>query len=184
VNKDGSGAIKVEYRLAGDLESLGKLDGNERWLPLPAGKADLERTADRIEGLKLLSASQKTKGKDSVLGAEFSFASPEALNAFFDASGQAFTADIPGRRMVLVFPESGDQNPDFKALLSAALEGYGFSLAFSLPGAARVAWFDGEGGAAPSFPGNCAVQGSTVEYSVPMAELVFLDRTLTMEISW
>ncbi|GHT76702.1 hypothetical protein FACS1894124_8630 [Spirochaetia bacterium] len=63
IRRNGSGVLALEYRMSRELESLGKLDGNERWLPIPVGKADFERTTDRIPGLALKSFSSKTTDK-------------------------------------------------------------------------------------------------------------------------
>jgi hypothetical protein len=184
INRNGSGTLKLQYRIASGLEDLGKLDGNERWLPIPAGRADLERTAARIEGLDLVSYASLQEGADTIHHAELAFSSPGALGAFFDSSGRFFTADLPGGRLRLVFPGTDDQNPDFTELLRDALEGYTFSISLILPEAARVTWLDEEGRTVEVFPGTCSVQGSTVTYTVPMADLIFSDGALGMEIGW
>ncbi|MDR2314714.1 MAG: hypothetical protein LBE02_09315 [Spirochaetaceae bacterium] len=184
INGNGSGSLKLSYRIASSLEDLGALGGNERWLPIPVGRADMERTAARIEGLTLVSYSSRREGADTLHSAELSFASPGALEAFFDSSGRLFTADLPDRRLRLTFPQTAEQDQDFKELLSGALEGYSFSISLNLPGTVRVAWLDGEGKAAEAFPGACSLAGSTLSYSVPMADLVFLDRALSMEVGW
>jgi hypothetical protein len=184
LNSDGSGTIQCVYRIAGDLENMGKLDGNERWLPVPVGRADLERSAARIDGLTLVSYSAQEAGPDTVHTADFSFAGPQALQAFFDSTGQRFEADMTGKKITLSFPGSEAHNAEFKQLALEAFEGYTFFLAFTVPGPSRIVWFDEEGRKAGTFPGSCTVNGLTVEYSVPMADLVFLDNTVTMEISW
>ncbi|MDR2072402.1 MAG: hypothetical protein LBP60_03090 [Spirochaetaceae bacterium] len=184
IDRNGSGSLKLHYRIASGLEDLGSLDGNERWLPVPVGRADMERTVARIQGLTLVSYSSRQEGLDTLHSAELSFASPGALEAFFDSSGRLFTADLPDKRLRLAFPQTAEQDRDFKELLSRALEAYTFSISLSLPGTVRVAWLDGEGKPATVFPGDCSVAGSTLSYSVPMADLVFLDMALQMEISW
>ena len=55
LNADGSGTIKLEYRVALELENVGKLDGNEAYPPVPMGKIDLERSIARVSGLRLVS---------------------------------------------------------------------------------------------------------------------------------
>ncbi|MDR1306654.1 MAG: hypothetical protein LBK74_03670 [Treponema sp.] len=180
---DGSGLISCEYRVARDLENMGKLDGNERWLPVPVGRADLERSAARIDGLMLVSYSSREAGPDTVHRAEFSFANPRALEAFFDSSGRYFKADMAQKKITLSFPGSEAGNAEFEKPAREALEGYVFFLALTLPETPRVSWFDKEGKTA-SFPGSCTVKGSAVECGIPMADLVFLKAALTMEISW
>jgi hypothetical protein len=183
-NKDGSGTVKIEYRLSGELENLGKLDGNDNAPPLPAGGKDLERTAARIEGLRLLSQSSIMEGKDRILRARLAFSSPRALERFFDASGQYFRADFSGRRVSLVFPAAVEMSPEFKELAAGALEGYEFFLAFSMPQPVRVNWTGENGEAAGQVPGTCSVKGSTVEYRTSMADILFLDSGIRLDIEW
>jgi hypothetical protein len=162
---------------------MGALDGNERWLPVPVGRADLERSVARIDGLTLVSYSSREAGADTVHRAEFSFANPRALEAFFDSSGRQFKADMAQKKIILSFPGSEPRNAEFEKLAREALEGYAFFLALTLPEAPRISWFDQEGKTAV-FPGSCTVNGSVVECGIPMADLVFLGAALTMEISW
>ena len=182
LNQDGSGSITLEFRVALEFENMGKLDGNEKELPVPVGKMDLERSAARVPGLRLLSYTSRQDGVDMVHRAELSFDSPEALSAFFDADG--FKVDLPGRRIVITFPGAEETDPAFTNLLTGAFKGYDFSLSLSVPGSANTRWLDGSGKNVPSFPGTCSVTGKTVHYTVPMADMVFLDSSLMLEISW
>jgi hypothetical protein len=184
LNNDGSGTIRLEYRIASDLENFGELDGNARWLPVPVGRADLERTIARIEGLRLVSYSSSTEGADTVHSADMSFSSPEALAALFDSTGRFFKLDFSGKTIKLIFPGKESQNSEFEELLTGSLQGYDFSLSLTLPGTAKLFWLNGEGKNTEKYPGTCLVRDSVVEYKVPMADLVFLDSGLTMEIRW
>jgi len=184
LNQNGSGTLQLEYRIARELESMGKLDGNEKWLPIPAGRADLERTASRVPGLSLVSYSSREAGADTIHSAEFSFASLEALSAFFDSQSRQFLADSGGKQITLAFPEQTDINPDFRELLTGALEGYDFSFSLTVPGQASVIWLDKDGKSIQNIVGSCLTRNNTVEYTVPMGQLVFLDASQTMEIRW
>jgi len=184
LNRDGSGTMQLEYRIARELESMGKLDGNEKWLPIPAGRADLERTAARVPGLSLVSYSARQQGADTIHSAEFSFASLEALSAFFDSQGRQFLADAGGKRIRLAFPEQANTNPDFKELLTGALEGYEFSFSLTVPEQASVVWLDKDGKTIQNVIGSCLSRNNSVEYTVPMGQLVFLDASQVMEVRW
>jgi len=192
LNQNGSGTMQLEYRIARELESMGKLDGNERWLPIPVGRADLERTAERIPGLSLASYSVRQQGADTIHSAEFSFASLEALSAFFDSQGQQFVADTGGKRISLSFPEQKNRNsefkseltPEFQELVTGALEGYEFSFSLTVPGQASVVWLDKDGKTIQNILGSCLTRNNSVEYTIPMGQLVFLDASQTMEVRW
>jgi hypothetical protein len=184
LNKDGSGLIQMEYRISGELESMGKLDGNEKWLPIPVGRADLERTAARVSGLSLVSYSSKVLGKDTIHNAEFSFTSVDALCAFLDSQGQQCKADFYGKQMIFSFPMQKESNPGHKQMMTEALQGYDFSFSLAAPGQAQVSWLDKDGKIMQNIAGNVKTRNNTVEYTVPMAQLVFLDASQTMEVRW
>jgi len=184
INQDGSGTIQLEYRIARGLESLGALDGNEKWLSVPAGRADLERTAVGIQGLSLVSYTSRQAGNDMIHSADFSFTTVEALSAFFDSTGRQFLADINGKRITFSFPEQKEPDPEFQGLLTGVLEGYGFSLSLTVPGKAQYQWLDKEGKTMQNYRGNCVARNNMVEYTVPMAQLVFLDASQKMEVRW
>jgi hypothetical protein len=103
MHADGSGKIALEYRVSQMLESLGRLDGNERWPSVPVGKADFERTVARIPGLRLLSFSSKEApsankilgGKDLVTKVSLEFKNAAALLAFW-GSGVAGSGEAAG----------------------------------------------------------------------------------------
>jgi hypothetical protein len=184
---DGSGTLQLEYRLAKELEELGKLDGNERWLPVPVGRADMERTVDRVEGLRLVSFSVKEDGKDLVYSTKLEFDSPRALTTFLDASGGQVSLDMEKRRLAFTF--GGAENPvenaeaGFRETVVSAFSGYTFSLALAMPAAVSLRWLD-ENGAETRNPGTCSLDGASLDFSSPMADLILLEKAYTMEITW
>jgi hypothetical protein len=180
---DGSGTIQLEYRLAKELEGLGKLDGNERWLPVPVGRADLERTADRVEGLRLVSFSVKEDGKDFLYSARLDFDSPRALTAFLDASGRRAGLDMEKRRLAFTFGGAESPEAGFRETVAAAFSGYEFSLALAMPAAVSLRWLD-ENGAETRNPGTCSLNGAALDFRSPMADLILLEKACTMEITW
>jgi hypothetical protein len=175
--------MKLEYRLSKELEGLGKLDGNERWLPVPVGKADLERTVDRVEGLKLVSFSSKEDGKDIVYSVRLDFDSPRALTGFLDASGTLAELDMEKRRLAFTF--AGAENPEagLRETAASSFSGYRFDLALTMPAAVSLRWLD-ENGTETANPGTCSVSGAALDFSVPMADIVLLEKTRVMEITW
>ncbi|GHV85901.1 hypothetical protein AGMMS50230_15090 [Spirochaetia bacterium] len=182
LNGDGSGKLQLEYRLAGELEDLGKLDGNEKWLPVPVGRADMERTVSRTAGLKLLSYTVREEGKDRIYRSELSFTSPEALTAFFGAG--EFRPDIPGRKLSITFAGSQPADKEWSLVVKDSLQGYSFSLSLKVPGTAAYTWFDKAGNKTAVFPGTCSTSGQKLEYTVSMADLVLMETPLSMEVRW
>jgi hypothetical protein len=172
--------------MAKDLEKIGKLDGNERWLPVPVGRADLERSVKRIEGMRLVSFKAKDAGKDMVYSARLDFSSPAALTAFLDASGQQSELDMVKRKAVFVFQGAGQGlsgDSGFSGLVAQSLSGYDFSLSLKLPAAVSIRWLDA-GGKETKNPGVFSVTGSSLHFNASMTDLVLLEKTAIMEVSW
>jgi hypothetical protein len=187
---DGAGTIALEYRLSRELESLGKLDGNEKWPVIPVGKADFERSAARIEGLSLRSFSEKTTAADRVFQAKFDFASTDALVRFLDSTGQRATLDREGgkNRLVLSFNSSAglaDTDPQLLALVASSFEGYALDFSVSLPRQPELHVGDGRGGYTESpSAGTALLQGNRVSFSAPMADLLGAREPARLEILW
>jgi hypothetical protein len=187
LRRDGSGTISLEYRVARELETLGKLDGNERWPPLPVGKADFERTTARIEGLSLGAFTTKTTGKDIVNQVKLDFANLEALVRFLDASGQrvSLTRDGGKNRLSLGFGGTGGVDPELLALLASAMGGYSLDFGLTLPQIPELHIMDGNGGVLEIPPaGTVTVQGTRAGFSAPMAELLSSAEPVFLEILW
>jgi hypothetical protein len=188
LRRDGSGTMSLEYRFSRELESLGKLDGNENWPPLPVGKADFERTLARIEGLSLGSFTTKTAGKDIVNQVKLDFASLEALVRFLDAGGQRASLAREGgkTRLTLTFSGGGGGvDPELLALTASAMEGYSLDFGLTVPNVPELRILDGNGGLRETPPaGTAALRGKRAGFSVPLAELLSSAEPVTLEILW
>jgi hypothetical protein len=163
---------------------MGKTDGNENNLPLPVGKEDLERTIERIPGLSLVSFSQRQDDKDLIISFEMAFATPEALAAFMDDDNLQMKMDMKKKTFRLHLPAGDGGEESFKEMITSAFLGYDFSFSMAVPGQAKTVWLDENGKSIQKYPGTCSVRNSTVEYTAPMGDLVFLEAPLTLEISW
>ncbi|MDR2633116.1 MAG: hypothetical protein LBC51_05785 [Treponema sp.] len=185
---DGSGTLALEYRLSRMLEALGKLDGNERWLPVPLGKADFERTQERIPGLRLLSFASKEDDLDQYHQVKLEFSDPGVLVRFLDATGQrASLVQEQGRyRLILTFTEGrvkADQ--DMLALLSAVSEGYELQVKVSFPAEGSLRVYDREGSSWDTLPGiRVLPQGKGVSFMAPLGAVLTHNQGLYMELGW
>ena len=136
LNSDGSGTIALEYLVSKSLDSLGKLDGNERWNTIPVGQADFERTLDRLPDIKLLSFSSREDAKNVIVSAKMEFHSVSGLLAFLDASGRqtSFSGDGSSGRLVMTLNEAKQtNNTDLDKLIKGICEGYYYKMSFSFP---------------------------------------------------
>ena len=182
---DGSGSITLEYRVSQMLESIGRLDGNERWPAIPTGRADFERSIARIPGLRLASfsaqeASGAAGGKALVTKVKLDFKEPGALLAFLDSAGSRASMPSPtALRLVLLDPVTDALDADLLSLLKEVSAGYEISVSFTAPKEAALSIIP------PSVPAARIVpQGKKVSFAIGVGELVSLRDGLTLDIVW
>ncbi|MDR0473244.1 MAG: hypothetical protein LBH43_06195 [Treponema sp.] len=187
---DGSGRLALEYRVSGMAESLGRLDGNQRWQTVPVGRADFERTLARLPRLRLSSFSSSKDGKDVINKAVLEFKEIEDLLAFFDPQGQgkyaSFTRENGKKRLSLVFSEGGEADADLLSLVREVSEGYAFSFSMGLPESAELALTDGKGKKITPQPSSATVvsPGKKVSFSIGTGDLLSLKEGLGIELCW
>ena len=190
INADGSGKLALEYRVSQELESLGRLDGNESRPAIPVGKADFERSLARIPGLRLSKYSSKdirnaSGGSDLVTEVTLDFKDSGALLAFLDSTGSAHAALVEENgsgkllRLTILEPSGGVSNPDLLALLREVSGAYEMGISLNLPGNAVITMIPASIQAAKLVSG-----GKKVSFSINMGELLILKDGLTLEIRY
>jgi hypothetical protein len=188
IKADGSGKIALEYRVSQELESIGRLDGNESRPAIPAGKADFERTLARIPGLGLSGYSSKDVrgargGRDLVTKATLDFKDTGALLTFLDSTGaRATLVEENGDallRLTLLEPSGGVSNPDLLSLLREISDGYELGISLSLPKEASITMIPASIPAA-----KLEAKGKKVSFRIGMGELLSLQEGLALEIRW
>ncbi|MDR0376784.1 MAG: hypothetical protein LBH70_03230 [Spirochaetaceae bacterium] len=187
LGRNGSGTIRLEYRLAGELESLGKLDGNEGRPSIPVGRTDFERTAARIPGLTLKSFSSAAEGNDAVYRAALAFTDTDALLRFLDASGQkASLSQENGRnRLSLTLADGGGAvESGLGELVSSVSRGYFLTLSFSLPSETEITLTDETGRPIDPPQGWNLAGGRRPSFSAPIGEVLLFERPLHLETVW
>jgi hypothetical protein len=187
LNRDGSGTMLLIYRIPLTLESLGKLDGNERWLTIPVGEADFERTLDRLPGMSLRSFSSKNEGTDMLYQVSLEFDHIDALVPFLDATGQraSLVRENGASRLSLTLSEGSDPDPDLVSLVSLLSAGYEADFSFTFPEEAALSLYSGKGLPLDSFPGgNIRARGKQVFFKAPMGEVLSFPEGLRLEIRW
>jgi len=188
IKADGSGMLALEYRVSQTLESMGRLDGNERLPAVPVGKADFERTVSRIPGLKLSKYSSKdlrnaSGGSDLVTSVVLDFKDTNALLAFLDSTGSRAALVQEGQgallRLYLLDPSEGIVNPDLLSFLMEISGAYDFNISFTLPRNASVKTLPETVPAA-----KLVSNGKKVSFSIGMGELLNLKDGAGLEIRW
>ena len=182
LNQNGSGTISLEYRISKSLDSLGKLDGNERWNTIPAGRADFERTLSRLPEIKLISFSSKEDQRDVIISAKLAFSDINGLLAFLDASGRrsSFSGNAGSGRLLITL-SGGAKNNDANLLklIEEISASYSIKMSMSFPGEGDLAVLDNTGKALET-----QKRGKTVSCSFPLYDVLSSANGINAEFKW
>ena len=202
LNQNGSGTIALEYLVSKSLDSLGRLDGNERWNTIPVGKADFERTLERLPEMRLLSFSSKEDGKNLVISAKMEFSSISGLLAFLDASGgrSSFSGSAVSGRMLLTLSEGADSdagtrqghtsppgsiNPELNKLIAGISDGYSVRMSMSFPAEGSLALLDSQGRPSAAIPASeIHSSGKKVSFIIPLYQVLSSVDGINAVFSW
>ena len=187
MNRNGSGMVTINYRISRVLESLGRLDGNEDWNTVPVGKADFERTIERLPGVKLLSFASKEDDINTVIDVKLEFSSPGDLIAFLDASGQKadFSGDGNSGRMVFSLSDSnGIKNSGLQKLIADITENCTVRIGMTFHDQAELSLLDNSG-KTKTIPGSeIHSPGKTVSLLIPLFEILSAEGGIKAEFRW
>ena len=188
LNQNGSGTITLEYHISKSLDSLGRLDGNERWNTIPVGRADFERTLDRLPEMKLLSFSSGEDGKNLIITAKMEFANPQGLLAFLDAAGRrsSFSGNARSGRMILTLNEgAGRRNDGLDRLIASISESYSVKMSMAFPGEGSLVLSNSQGKPLGTIPGSeIRAEGKKVSCSFPLYEVLASAEGINVEFRW
>ena len=189
MRKDGSGKIIMEYRFSRMAETIGRLDGNERWQIIPTGRADWERTVARIADMKLASFSSREDAKDIVNKVTLEFKNTEALLKFLDPFGRRVSLDRANGsnklHITLNGPVPPETNADLLQLMKQVSAGYSFRISFAAGGNSTMTITDGAGRAiTPPQGAEVISPGKKVSLAIDTGEILARTDGLGVSISW
>ena len=189
MRNDGSARMALEYKLSRMAETIGRLDGNEKWPIVPVGRADWERTAARISDMRIVSFSSRENEKDITNRVTLEFANTEALLKFLDPAGKRASIsrenNINKLNIILNEKVSSEINPDLMDLIKQVSAGYKFNLTFSAQRNSSVAFTDGSGKTITQPAGsNVTASGRTVSFDIDTAEIIDKKDGLGVSFSW
>jgi hypothetical protein len=202
IQANGSGTITLEYSVSQALDSMGKLDGNERWLTVPVGEADFRRTVDRLDGVELVSFASKTnaarqsaaqsKSASQTMSAtvvntvKLTFDAIDSLLGFLDATGGrvSFVAKNGKNHLSLALaPKNSGVDPDLLDLFASVSSGYACVITVSVPSEGSLSMRDADGN--PLVIAGAEVkQGDPLSFSVPIGALLSTKEGVVLEIIW
>jgi len=186
--KDGSVKVVLEYRFSNMAEVIGRLDGNENWPVIPVGRADWQRTEQRIEGMKLVSFKSGKDARDTINKVTLEFENTDALLVFLDPSGKRASKTIEGglNKLHLTLNErsSSQLNPELLELFNKASEGYTFNINVSAPGNSAINFTDSMGNEKVLPKGITLSSGKKSYISIPTGEIFTASEGSGLDISW
>ena len=163
LNSNGSGILTLEYRVSKHLDSLGRLDGNERWNTIPTGRADIERTMDRLPEMKLLSYSSSEDEKDIISNARIEFETIQALLSFLDTIGarSVYRGNPNSGSLELTLSEGRDNiNSSLSRLTTEVFSSYMVNMRMNFP------------------------NGRNSSFSFPINDILSSPDRVTVEFNW
>jgi len=188
LNQKGSGDVTLEYQISKALDALGKLDGNERWNTIPVGRADFERTIDRLPGMKLTSFSSKEDKNDLIIKAKMEFEDLNSLMSFLDANGlrSSFSGDARSGRIFLTLIEArAKSDPALDKLIAEISETYSVNLSMSFPNNGSVKITNSQGLSLADMPGSVInSSGKKVSCSLPLYSILSAAEGISVEFRW
>ena len=182
LRQNGTGTVSLEYRISKSLDSLGKLDGNERWNTIPVGRSDFERTLSRLPDIKLLSFSSKEDQKDVIVTAKLEFSSIKGLLAFLDAGAErsSFTGNAGSGSLVLVLNDGKQNiNNDLLKLIENVSSSYTVNMSMSFPGEGTLAVLDNNGRTI-----EAPRRSKKVSCSLPLYNVLSSANGINVELNW
>ena len=187
MNKNGSGIIAIEYKVSRTLETLGRLDGNEKWNTVPVGKADIERTIERLPGVRLISFNSREDKTDMITDIKMEFSTPSDLMAFLDAPGRisAISGDGNSGKLFLRLSDSeAIKNPGLKDLIEDISKNYAVRIGMTFHDQGQLSLSDNFGNDI-TIPGSEIVSmGKTVSFSIPLYEILSSTDGICAEFKW
>jgi len=186
MRKDGSSKVNMEYRYSVMAETAGKLDGNENWPIVPVGRADWERTTQRVSGMKLVSFSSSQKNsQDVVTNVTLEFDSIESLLKFLDPAGDRASQSAGRLELTVNKPLPSQINSDLLELMRQVSNSYRFDVSFTAEGNSTLAVTDASGREIP-LPKDAQItpSGKKTSLSIAVPEIFTFKDGLKLRFTW
>jgi hypothetical protein len=182
---NGSGKIAMEYRISEMAETIGRLDGNERWQIIPVGRADWERTIERIDGMKIVSFSSRTRSQEVITNITLEYENTQALLKFLDPAGNRATLSSGNLGIIINENIPSEINTDLIELMKQVSSGYKFAISFSADKNSTMTITDGAGREiSPPPSAQIVSSGRKVSFSIDTAEIFELKNGLGVRFGW
>ena len=144
LRRNGAARLTLQYSFQSELLSTGVFDSDGDLLPLPVARADFERSAHAIEGMRLRSYRRWADGDRIRVEARLAFDDIDALGRFWaplagsdDALELGGTDDTTTLRLPIFDPQDTLVGERGRSIGRAFLQGYDYRLTLRAPRSVR-----------------------------------------------
>jgi hypothetical protein len=179
---DGSGTLRLEYRISKALIEMGKESGGET--PLPFSEEELREAVEGNPKVELLEVSQREDEQDVYIVSEFGFDRIEDFAEIEEFDDMPMSLERAGGdstfRMLISEGNGGDEpeeaeetDAELQAMFEQMFAGYEIIVVVNAPGPVKSHNL-----------GELSSDSRTVRYSLPILELDALEEETTLTVVW
>jgi hypothetical protein len=176
IRQDGSGVLTLSYTISQFIKNI-DAGRSEKQLPLPVNEEELRRSAESIDGLRLMDLDQREDEENVYIQAELEFDSVEAVNALGRDGQIGISLETQGGtttfRQLIYQGQQEEITEQSLEMIETFFKGY--ELVYSVTAPAQVR---------DHSLGVLAPDGRTVKYTVTVPEILTAPGPLVLEVVW
>lgn len=176
MNRDGSGTLTLNYKISRMIKDMELQNGEGGMLPLPVSEEDFRRTAERTQGVRLLSVKQSEDEENISIEARLEFDAVEALNGLSAPGQMQLSYEAAGGTQKLrqvLSAAAGEVTPETVEMLETLFAGY--ELSFLIETQTPIKRHS---------LGVLSEDGKQLTYGVTIPELYSSRQDILLEVEW
>jgi hypothetical protein len=177
IRQDGSGVLTLSYTISQFIKNI-DAGRSEKQLPLPVNEEEFRRSAERIEGLRLVSLEEREDEENVYIQAELEFDSVEAVNALGRNGQIGITLETQGnmttfRQLIYERQQGEEVTEESLEMVETFFDGYELVYSVTVPAQVRDHTL-----------GVLAPDGRTVTYTTTVPDILRTSEPLVLEVVW
>ncbi len=177
LNTDGSGILRMEYRLARELYEMGVFDQGSSYVPVPLHEEDFRSVETRTEGLSLDRYRIERNDVEVRIRTRIAFEDLDALNNYYSPGEERIRLETIGNQRRLTVDlhpgATGPVDDQTREFAESYLKDFAIRIAVEAP--ANIQSFDGFDGGESS---------RKAQISLPLSRLFTGDARQSVSLEW
>jgi hypothetical protein len=174
---DGSGTLTLSYKVSQFMKNI-DVGREDKRLPLPVSEEEFRRTAEGIEGLRLIEVQQREDEENVNIRAVLEFDNLEALNKLSPEPGLGLSLSSGSegtvfRQLVAPAGDPEELTEESLAMIEEFFAGYELSYRLTAPAPVKAHNL-----------GELSPDGRSVAYNVTIPELLQATEPVILEVVW